>query len=297
MEIFYGEPFFLDRSLASMAAKATLFTGKDDKEDFLSFITDHHENPHVVIWSHVEEVSGKWWKALPEDTSPLTVRLFFYDKTIPAEISVKNTVQEYKPLKPFGKDYANFVLTEVSQYSLTLEGGEDTATAVVSYVGSDLYRLSTEIKKLSFLYEKGSVIPRATLKEILSPTGSVTTNMIADAFLEGNLKKILYYTGIFYDQEGSAGFLNALYAVLRTAEKIIHTLHMMSVPLKEEEIIANLKMNPWRYRNHYVGHVKKFSLERLLTFYSDAVKVDMSLKTGGAFYEAFEVSVISLFRV
>lgn len=269
--LYSGESFFLDRIRTGIDT-LLVFEGGDIDGLFDTLTEPRMGEAAKVVWSHAEEfkIPSKW--SLPQD-GDASLSVFFYgEKPSSAWLGLGLKHEHFKPFKPFGKDYENFLKEEAARYDLRFEDAH--IPTVLSFLGNDLYRIASEVKKLSFLCPRNSTIPATVLKEVLSPGGEVPLSKIGDSFLQGDRKKT--EENLYHYLQQNDSVLPLLAYLTRHLEKILWGMDLQG----NQDAASILEMNPWRYQHHFAVYFPKHTEGKLIALLRDLVEVEYRVKTG-----------------
>lgn len=297
--IHYGHSFYLDRFRVSVQPSPVVFQGKEDFDSLCHFLGDTHMDPRPVVFDDAQDVSlGKNPSdPFPSDLDPLDLHVIFRADKVPSSwasaLRGYKTV-EYKSPRPFGKDYENFLQEEATRLKIRFE--EKHLPIIVSFVGEDLYRLSSEVRKLSYIVPAGSTVSSEVLKFSLVSSGSVAYPAVGEAFLKKDAKSFFTLLSRLLGSSTAGGdaVLPFLSYLLKHLDKMIQAISMRKQGLSQDEVASRLGMNPWRYKNHFHGYLSQFTLPSLLALYAALVEVEYRVRTGRPYRSFLDVSLLEV---
>jgi DNA polymerase-3 subunit delta len=203
-------------------------------------------------------------------TVPDSTNLVFVDyapdkrTAIFKKLSALSGAKEFKPTAP--GDLPKWVQAEAKRAGAQID--YNTARFLVDYVGSDEWLLHNEIQKLS---AANSVITKATIESLSSPSLDSTAFQLAEALVKKDLPKALdIYTQL--QQQGSADqqIMGAIIYQYRT---------MMLAMLGDTKLISAYKLSPYPLSKAR-ALINGLDIDDIKKAYGAIAKADMATKTG-----------------
>ena len=252
---------------------------EDFKDEFQH--TSMFKEPRTIILRNVfskPEFKAEFLKqskALSGEGDPNKLFIFYEEKdgVITNEILkfFKKQGEIYKfdpltpaPLKAWAKKELSSLKAKISPSALTL---------LISSTGSDLWRLSAEIKKLA-AYKKA--IEKEDVELLVNPEIETAIFKTIDAIAAKDKKTALSLIYKHLEKGESPFYLLTMITYQFRNLLLVKELEGGSLP----EITAILKpMHPFVVRKS-LGLAQKFSLEQLREIYLKIFKIDLAIKTG-----------------
>lgn len=206
----------------------------------------------------------------------------------------KITVREFKKLKTWdnNNEVVKWVQDEAESYKLKVD--QRTAAAMFSVVGPDLYRLSSELRKLSLLVGSGTVTGEH-LKSVMVPGSTVEPWAVAEAAFEKNVKKALNAISQLFRYSSDEPAIPVLYALMKQAEKLFVTRSLLDRGVTEDEVAGRLGMHPYRFKMSLLPLAGKHTTASLSRLMQKLCRLDVDLKrTSQSKRTLLELAVIDL---
>jgi len=163
-----------------------------------------------------------------------------------------------------------------------------------SITGHDLYRLSSELRKLSMLVGTGTVTGDH-LKSIMVPGSTVEPWTVAEAAFEKNAKKALNAISQLFRYSSDEPAIPVLYALMKQAEKLFVTRNLLDRGLSEDEVAGRIGMHPYRFKMTLLPLAGKHTTVGLSRSMQKLCKLDVELKrTSQSKRTLLELAVIDL---
>jgi len=248
--------FFLDN----------LFSSQKFKQDFLKKIKKIADAQDIVIVFEKKELakSDTLFRGLKKHAKP----------------------QEFKPLK--GKELKDWVVKGFQKYGAEIE--EAALEKIIDFVGNDLWRLSNEIKKLSFLKRPAIV---SDLREKTTTLPSLIKEEDIELLVNPKIEAGIFETIDSLAQRNKKKALQLLQNHLDKGDSPFYLLKMINFQFRNLLIAGSLRekgktLNDLLRLNICHPYVAKkswqasagFSLSQLKKIYQRIFEADLDIKTG-----------------
>ncbi|MFH1714225.1 MAG: DNA polymerase III subunit delta [Candidatus Nealsonbacteria bacterium] len=211
-------------------------------------------------------------------TDDKNIIVFFEEKKVPTNdrllkfLSKKAKCQEFyflnkESLKKWTKNQFLELKTTISQ---------DGLDKLVDFVGSDLWRMDNEIKKL-VSFKKGKKVELKDLDQLVRPKIETDIFSTIDAIAQKNRKKAIFLLHKHLDKGDSPLYLLSMINYQFRNLLLIKDLIEKQKPYYQ--ISKILKLHPFVVRKSY-NLADKFSYQELKKIYQNIFQVDLSIKTG-----------------
>lgn len=298
IKYFWGEDDFrISRAIAEESAKKSEAVvnhfGKGQVEDFimsLNSVSFFNPNRILILEDASEGLKDKDKKLLKANLRDLdkNTTIIVREKRAPIKFWVElgATVTGFVVLK--GPELVRYIKEKVKEL-----GGDIAPLAaerLAGYVGSDLWQLEEEIKKL-VLYKKTDTVevqPIETADVDLLVHANFEANIfnLVDAIASRNTKKAEKLLSSFIE-EGE----NPLY-LLSMVTRQIRNIAMVKFESVSKDVFANRAgVHPY-VAQKTIEQAKNFSERDVKEFYEKLVRVDLSLKSGGDPGQALQSLII-----
>lgn len=234
----------------------------------------------IVVFNECDALKGDGLAALveyvnaPVDTAVLVLT---------AEKLAKNT-RLYKAVDALGReaiiecetakgaDLNKAVISLARKHGLTLSF--DAAAALVSFVGSDMVSLDSEIERLSLAHAQGASLDSGDIMREVERTSDVKPWIFLDAFCKRDLRECL--DCLSYLQDSSPYTIVSMLAV-RIRELIAAKEYAERGGQKA--LAAALNVSDWKVKNHirWGSSFREGELEQMLT---DLACTEQAMKSG-----------------
>jgi DNA polymerase-3 subunit delta len=307
---FGEEDFFLDRdarAFREQPERAVIEldgseTSEADLVDVCSTVT-MDARPRVVVVDNAQGVKpGSVLKAYVEGLDARDVSkvlaLVFRSGKLPAfwtKLAGKAQIREHKKLKTFETN--NEVVKWISEEAKSLQLVVDSRIAAILFqvVGADLYRLSSELRKIRLLLDKGGTVTIDHLRLVVSPTATAEPFQVAEAAANKDPKRALDALSMLYKNGADDPTVPVAYSLMRQVEKLMVACALLKKGASDDEIAARLEMHPWRCRTFFIPMAKKHSVASLANVMRELCKLDVEIKrTGASKRTLLELTVLSL---
>jgi DNA polymerase-3 subunit delta len=288
--VLFGEDdFFLDRDVESVLKKDRIVIKVDAedglKDTVLVDMCEGFQEPHTVVVENAQKVKGE--EALRQfiserdasDKSVVVIAVVRSAKLpdVWAEAAKRGKKVERRKYKPWedGK-YLDFIRGEATRLKVSL--GKDVASLLYQYVGSDLYRLSNELKKLSLYVGQDCSIQKKHVAEVVSPTPDATPYAVAEAVMAKDLKKAMRLFSYLYAGEGDTCLVPVVSSLMRQVEKTASIRALQDRGVEPEEIAVLTGTKLWPYKNLLAPVARKHSFKSLAGYMGRLCQIDVDVK-------------------
>ena len=204
------------------------------------------------------------------------LHLIAYEGKIPSFWSkTKAQIRNHDKLKSWGSDVQDWVEAEIKSRSMVVS--VDLVKALLGVVGTDLYRLSSELGKLE-IYLQGKPATQEDLKAIVTPGSNLMSWDIAERVLLKDLKGALNRLSRVYRYAGEDPSLAILGSLMKSTEKALIARALADKGLAADDIAATLGLHPYRYKMSIGLQVERSTREGLISAMRALAELDLSLK-------------------
>ena len=294
--VLYGsEEFFLDREIERARAwkgrSVTVLDGEDSTDEdvvaacLMPDVDDDGGGKRVVILDNANKLKGdKALKAYiaakdPKDTAVILFVVIRSEKLPEVwQLAVgKGTSQEHKKLTTWdtNNQVVKWIEQEAKDCGFTLE--TDLAKTLYSGVGSDLYRLASEVRKIALLIGPNGKATLADLQSVVAATPSVEPWQVAEAAINKEARRAMQLVSTVYKNMGDEAHVPLTNALMRQVEKLVVTRQMLDRNASEDEIAAGLDMKKARLF-FFLPQVRKHTLRSLVGHMARLCKLDVDVK-------------------
>lgn len=242
--------------------------------------------PRVVVVDEANKIKGdKALKAYieeksPKDDSTVLVAIVRSEKCpeVWSQAAKKGKLIEHKKLKTYenNNEIVKWAESEARRIGLTLDKG--IADALYTLIGSDLYRISSELQKLLLLVGK----EKATLqhlKLVIAPSPSAEPYQVAEAAVGKDARRAMNLLSTIYkttrEDEANVPITNAL---MRQVEQIMVARSLLDRGMSEDDIATAVGMHPFRFKNFFLPQVRKHQMKDLVRVMSRLCRLDANVK-------------------
>jgi DNA polymerase-3 subunit delta len=290
---FGVESFFLDRDLERglkwPGRALTTVEGDGTSDVDLVGICESRtmdDSPRVVVVDEANKIKGD--KALrtyieeknPKDDSIVLVAIIRSEKCsdVWQLAAKKGKLIEHKKLKTYenNNEVVRWVETEAMRIGLRLDKG--ISEALFSLLGSDLYRISSELRKLLLLVGKDQKATKEHLKLVIAPAPTAEPYQVAEAAMNKDLRGAMNLLSTVYKNMGDDANVPIAYALMRQIEKLTVVRSLLERGVPEDELAASIGMHPFRFKSSVLPQVRKHSLSDLVRIMSRLCKLDTDVK-------------------
>jgi len=230
-----------------LAVLKNTFLNKNFKENFLRDSKEFAESKNIVLFYEEEEFSGdKLFKFLKKHAKS----------------------QEFKPLQ--SQKLKNWVKKGFDDYGIEIR--EEALEKLINFVGSDLWQMANEIKKLVSYKLKcpNPEISQRDIELLVKPKIETDIFKTIDAIASKNKKQAL----------------DLIHKHLERGDTPLYLLSMINFQFRNLLIVKSsrfgyekLKMHPYVIQKS-TQQARKFNFEELKKIYQKIFQVDLSIKTG-----------------
>lgn len=217
----------------------------------------------------------------PNDETVVLVAIVRSEKCpeVWAQAAKKGRLIEHKKLKTWdnNNEVVKWIENECRRLGLILDKG--ISDMLFQLVGPNLYKLASEINKLSVLLGKQARVGVEHVKLVISPSPVAEPYQVAEAAFAKDSRKAMNLLSTVYKNMGEEAHVPLTYSLSRQVEKIILARHLLDKSVKEEDIAAVIGMHPWRCKTQFLPIVQKHTLPNLVRHMGRIRKLDEDVKS------------------
>lgn len=314
--VSYGdETFFLDRDLTLFRdqpqAHVTLLDGSEASEAEVisvceTFRVDFDDpdtiKPRVVVVDNGQKLKPE--KALKSyiegreaSYTGAVLAVLIRSEKCPSfwtKFGPKVKIREHKKLKTWdnNNEVVKWVQTEADRIGLNLS--PQLANSMFQIAGSDLYILSSELRKLRLLVGAKDPVTVKHLQLVMTPASNLGSWDLADAVFLKNQRRAMNVLTSLYRFASEDPTLMIHGALVKSSERLFVARSMVNRGAGEEEVAARFSMHPFRYRMSLLPQVEKQTLPGLARTMQILSKLDVELKRTSHRRTLLEVAVLDL---
>jgi len=180
--------------------------------------------------------------------------------------------QEFEPLD--GQSLKNWIKKEFDDKKAKTEAG--VTEKLISFIGSDSWRLSNEIRKLAS-FAKNKIIQIKDVDLLVKPKIETDVFKTIDAIAEKNKKQALELLHKHLSKGDSPLYLLSM--INFQFRNLILIKNLVEKDYTSEKIQKSTKLHPYVVRKS-LWQIRKFSSPELKKIYQRIFKVDMDIKRG-----------------
>jgi len=230
-----------------LAVLKNTFLNKNFKENFLRDSKEFAESKDIVLFYEEEEFSGdKLFKFLKKHAKS----------------------QEFKPLQ--SQKLKNWVKKGFDDYGIEIR--EEALEKLINFVGSDLWQMANEIKKL-VSYKLKCPNPEISQRDI-------------ELLVKPKIENDIFKTIDAIASKNKKQALDLIHKHLEKGDTPLYLLSMINFQFRNLLIVKSsrfgyekLKMHPYVIQKS-TQQARKFNFEELKKIYQKIFQVDLSIKTG-----------------
>jgi len=230
-----------------LAVLKNTFLNKNFKENFLRDSKEFAESKNIVLFYEEEEFSGdKLFKFLKKHAKS----------------------QEFKPLQ--SQKLKNWVKKGFDDYGIEIR--EEALEKLINFVGSDLWQMANEIKKL-VSYKLKCPNPEISQRDI-------------ELLVKPKIENDIFKTIDAIASKNKKQALDLIHKHLEKGDTPLYLLSMINFQFRNLLIVKSsrfgyekLKMHPYVIQKS-TQQARKFNFEELKKIYQKIFQVDLSIKTG-----------------
>jgi len=230
-----------------LAVLKNTFLNKNFKENFLRDSKEFAESKNIVLFYEEEEFSGdKLFKFLKKHAKS----------------------QEFKPLQ--SQKLKNWVKKGFDDYGIEIR--EEALEKLINFVGSDLWQMANEIKKL-VSYKLKCPNPEISQRDI-------------ELLVKPKIENDIFKTIDAIASKNKKQALDLIHKHLERGDTPLYLLSMINFQFRNLLIVKSsrfgyekLKMHPYVIQKS-TQQARKFNFEELKKIYQKIFQVDLSIKTG-----------------
>jgi DNA polymerase III subunit delta len=185
---------------------------------------------------------------------------------------------EHKKLKTWdsNNEVLKWIAKEADRLRLSWDKGIDLL--VYRYVGSDLYRLANELKKLAIVAGPQGKITQEHLRLVTSPTPTSDPFQVAEAALSKDPKKALNALSVLYKNSGDEAHVPVVGALMKQVERTLVVRRLIDKGASKEDIGTAIGMKPWLVENVALPTARKHEVGALIRHMGRLCKLDVDVK-------------------
>lgn len=288
---FGDDDFFLDRDMVR-AQQGKRSVVKLDAEEDLSDVAlvelckTYSDTPRIIIVDNAQKLKGT--KVLQEfieernteDRSLVIVAIVRSTKLpeIWGLAGTKGKVVERQKLKPWDNDgYVFFIKNEATKLGVAIT--KEVAEMLLQFVGTDLYRLENELRKLAIFVGRLGVIKKEHISLITTPTPKAEPFQIAEQVMDKNLGKALNLFSVLCKNSGDDAIIPVVYALMKQVEKTLIIRSCQDKGVSEGDIADFVGMKNWPYKNIAAPIARKHDVKSLVGYMGRLCKLDADVKS------------------
>ena len=230
-----------------LAVLKNTFLNKNFKENFLRDSKEFAESKNIVLFYEEEEFSGdKLFKFLKKHAKS----------------------QEFKPLQ--SQKLKNWVKKGFDDYGIEIR--EEALEKLINFVGSDLWQMANEIKKL-VSYKLKCPNPEISQRDI-------------ELLVKPKIENDIFKTIDAIASKNKKQAIELIHKHLERGDTPLYLLSMINFQFRNLLIVKSsrfgyekLKMHPYVIQKS-TQQARKFNFEELKKIYQKIFQVDLSIKTG-----------------
>lgn len=259
-----------------------IFEGK--KLDLSQFETNLEAMPFLsekrllIVRNFLSQGKTDEQKRMAEALSrtPETTVLIFHEST-----RADKRLSLYKKLVKLAnvEEFSTKTAGEISKWALDraqkkgLKFSPSLATFFVNHCGSDLWRLDTELEKLSLLEE----VTQETVEKVTTPSLSASVFKLTDSIAQKNIKPALHTLKTL--QDSGEDMIKVFFMIVRHFRILIQTHDLLHNNETNSSIAKKLKQPPFVVSKG-IQQSKNFTLKKLKQIYQELLEIDTGFKTG-----------------
>lgn len=184
---------------------------------------------------------------------------------------------EHRKLKTWdtNNEVLKWIAKEADRLRISLDKGVDAL--IYRYVGSDLYRLANEIKKLALIAGTGKVT-QEHLKLVTSPTPTADQFQVAEATIAKDPKKALNALSVLYKTSGDEAHVLVASALMKQVERALVVRRLLDKGTSKEDISAAIGLKPWLVDNVIIPTARKHEVKALVRHMNRLCQLDIAVK-------------------
>jgi DNA polymerase III subunit delta len=245
------------RTLPFLSDRKVVFVDDADK-----FITEHRE----ALEGYFESPSPQGILVLVADTWRKATKL---DKKLAPE-----QILSAEPMK--GPSLVSWVIGLAKQ--LGKEMSVICANELISAVGTEAGRVSTEVEKLSLYLADRKQITVEDIQALTGHTAEESVFLMTDLMADGKAREVLTVLDQILELDRSQEY--SMVGVLTfSLRRLLKAKTMLDCGIKQGEVLSACKVYP-SIAPRFLSQLKRFTVERLRNLINDLSQIDYANKTG-----------------
>jgi DNA polymerase III subunit delta len=305
--VSYGnEDLLLDRDLdraKSWAGRRVvrLDGGSLTDETLVELCETQSDEPRTIILDNAQELDGDdALKAYierrnPQDPSVILVAIVRSEKLpeVWSLASSKGRGHERKSFKPWETEkYSKWIRNEAESHRTIMD--DSVAQLLIQYVGTNLYRLANEVKKLASYVGPLGKIQKEHILLVTTITPQADPTKVAEATLSKDIKKAFNYLSVLYMQSGDDILIPVVYALMKQVERALVIRSLLDKRVADDEIAAVAGVKPWPYKNTWAPIAKKHDPKSLVRHMGRLCQLDADVKGPARSRTLVELAMLSI---
>jgi DNA polymerase-3 subunit delta len=287
---FGDEDFYLDRDIerARQGKRSVIQVNAEEglsDIELVNLCESYSELPRTIIVDNAQKVKGN--KDLREfienhneaDRSLILVAIVRGIKLseVWELVASKGKKVERKKFKPWEVDaYTNFIKTEATRLRVAID--QTVASLLFKYVGTDLYRLENELRKLAIFVGQAGTIKKEHIALVTSPTPQVEPFQVAEQVLKKDPKQALNLFSILYKNLEDDSLIPVVRALMNQVERTLIIRSLLDKGVSDVDIAISVGIKDWIYKNIAAPIARKHDLKSLVGYMGRLCKLDADVK-------------------
>lgn len=295
--VSYGaESLFLDRDLErarGWSDRSVVMLDGDglDAEELVSECESNSfdVSERVIIVDNANKVKGekplkKYIDGKDRGNTAVVLVAIVRDEKLPdiwREAGSKGKIIHHPKLKTYdsNNEVMKWIPDEVKRIGARCE--KDVPELLFKFIGGDLYKIASEIRKLAVLAGDGEKITREHVIKVVVPIIPADPFKVVESAMQKDLKGAMNALASVYKGMGDDATLILSFSLMRQVEKLVVARYMLDRGSSEDEIAGRLDMHPWRCKTFFLPIVRRRSLASLVGLMSDLCRLDVDVKGPG----------------
>ena len=310
--VSYGaEDFFLDRDIERARnwpkRDVLLLDGEEITEpELISRLEESsYDGPRTVILDNAQKVKlSKMMKSFVEERAKDNLSSILLavvrSERLPAgwsSVAEKGELSEAHKFKAWQTDLIlRWIDGEASRHDVRLL--PDIAKTLLRWVDVDLYRLSSEIRKLAAFVGPEGVVTMAQLEMVVSKTPGATQFQVAEATLAKNAAIAINTFSFLYKAEGPECLVPVVSAISKLIERALIVRRSLDKGVDADIIAASVGLDAKKYPyKQLVASASKHKVPELIRHMGRLCKLDVEIKGAASSKRTLvELAVLAIAR-
>ena len=310
--VSYGaEDFLLDRDIERARSwpkrEVFLVDGEDINElELISRIeAASYEGPRTIILDNAQKVKlSKVMKGFIDersktDTATILLAVVRSEKLLVgwSQVAEKGETHEARKFKPWQvDDITRWIETEAARYSITL--APEVAGILLRWVDVDLYRLSSEVRKLATYVGQGGTVKKEMLELVVSKTPGATHFQVAEATIAKKPQVAINTFSILYKNEGNECLVPTTNALMKQVERALIVRRSLDRGVDPDIVAASVGLDAKKFPYKQLADAaRKHTVGALIRHMSQLCKLDVDVKGAASSKRTLvELAVLAIAR-